>query len=141
MNRIVNTVTFASSLLFAVACGAASAPAAAPSASPAAPSLDGTSYEVTLAFPGEPPLKDVLTFQSGAFESSACTSLGFPKWTDYRAQRSGDGSGIAFHVETHNPKGPSVEWEGTVQGGAASGKAKRTIDGNTALGTFQGVAR
>jgi hypothetical protein len=136
MNRFhVSIATCASFLV--LACGAATpAPPAAPDSPP---SLDGSSYEVTLEFPGESPLGDVLTFDSGRFESTACTALGFPKWTDYRASR--DAKGVAFHVETHNPKGPTVEWDGTVDGRAASGKAKRTIDGKVALGTFHGVAR
>jgi hypothetical protein len=137
MNRTIPTLA---SILFVslAACAGEAPPASAPTAQATAP-LDGTSYEVSLEFSGEAPVKDVLTFDRGKFESSACTSLGFPKWTDYRAERTG--SAVAFHVETHNPKGPVVEWDGTVEANVASGKAKRTIDGKTDLGTFRGAAR
>ena len=137
MNRSIHAIALSS--LLALACGGASSSPAAPTGAAAAPALDGTSYEVTLEFPGEAPLKDVLSFDSGRFESSACTALGFPKWTEYRVERAG--GGVAFHVETHNPGGPSVEWDGTVSGAVASGKAKRTIDGRTVLGTFHGSTR
>ena len=50
-------------------------------------------------------------------------------------------AGIAFTVETHNPKGPVVEWTGSVEGGVASGKARRTIDGKVAVGTFSGSTK
>ncbi len=138
MNRTICALLFAlvSPL---IACASESpVPAMPPTAQAKAP-LDGTSYEVSLEFAGEAAIKDTLTFDSGKFESSACTSIGFPKWTDYQAQRAG--GAIAFHVETRNPKGPVVLWDGTVEGGAASGKAKRTIDGKTDLGTFHGAAR
>jgi hypothetical protein len=138
MNRFIHAAAFSSCLAVA-ACGAASPSPSVPPSAPAAASLDGKSYEVNLQFPGEAPIKDVLSFDSGKFESSACTSLGFPKWTDYRAEPNG--GAIAFHVETHNPKGPSVEWDGTVAGASAAGKAKRTIEGKTDLGTFAGSAR
>jgi hypothetical protein len=140
MNKTIALLSFASCLV-AAACGGASPPAATSAAAPASQStsLDGTSYEVSLEFAGEAPVKDVLSFDRGNFESSACTGLGFPKWTQYRCDREGDA--IGFHVETRNPKGPTVEWSGTVQGGTASGKAKRTIDGKTDVGTFQGSAR
>lgn len=140
MNRTIASLSVSCAVL-ALACAAAPtpSPASAPAASPAAALLDGTSFEVTLAFSGEAPLKDTLTFDRGHFESSACTGLGFPKWTQYRAERTGDA--VAFEVEAHNPKGPVVEWSGTVQGAVASGKAKRTIDGKTDVGSFQGSAR
>jgi hypothetical protein len=138
MNRTIVSLVLSISAL-ALACGsAAPAPAAAPTAvSPA--SLDGKAYGVTLSFDGEAPISDVLSFDKGRFESSACTSLGFPKWTDYQSQC--DGSAVSFHVETHNPKGPTIEWDGTVSGSTASGKAKRTIDGKVAMGTFRGDQR
>jgi hypothetical protein len=127
-------------MLLTACGGAAPAAATAPGASAATPtSLDGTSVAVDLIFEGEAPVKDVLSFDKGQFESSACTSLGFPKWTPYRAERSG--SGIAFTVETHSPKGPVVEWTGSVEAGAASGKARRTIDGKVVVGTFSGSTK
>jgi hypothetical protein len=138
MNRTIYALVLASLSPLIACAGESPAPATPPMAQAKAP-LDGTSYEVSLQFAGEAPVKDTLTFDSGRFESSACTSLGFPKWTEYQAERAG--SAIAFHVETHNPKGPVVLWDGMVEGGAASGKAKRTIDGKTDLGTFRGPAR
>jgi hypothetical protein len=134
-------ITLVGSLLVA-ACGGAAAPpamSATPGATPAQATLDGTSYDVTLEFPGETPMKDVLRFDRGGFESTACTALGFPKWTQYQAARDGDA--ISFKVETHNPKGPVVEWAGSVEGAVAQGKAKRTIDGKTDVGTFRGASR
>jgi hypothetical protein len=139
MNRFLHVLAFAS-IVPVVACGGEAPPPATPAAaSQTRAPLDGTSYEVSLEYPGEAPVKDVLTFDSGRFESSACTSFGFPKWTDYRAEKTG--AAIAFHVETHHPKGTVVEWEGTIEGGTASGKTKRTMDGKSDTGTFRGPAR
>jgi hypothetical protein len=120
----------------AVGCAAKPTPAA-PSSASAAP-LDGTAYRVSLEFPGEAPVEDTLRFDAGRFESTACTSLGFPRWTEYRAEPAG--AAIAFHVVTHDPRGPEVQWDGTIERGVASGQAKRTLEGKTDLGTFRGQA-
>ena len=124
-----------------VGCGASATPApegVTPSSGQATV-LDGTSYEVTLAFPGEAPLKDTLDFEGGRFESTACTAVGFPKWTEYRSTSAG--KAIAFEVATHHPEGSTMQWAGTVASGAAEGTAKRTMQGTVATGTFRGVAR
>jgi hypothetical protein len=125
-----------------VGCGASATPTLegnAPSSGRASAVLDGTSYEVTLAFPGEAPLKDTLDFQGGRFESTACTAVGFPKWTEYRS--TSDGRAIAFEVATHHPEGSTMQWAGTIASGAAEGTAKRTMQGTVATGTFRGFAR
>jgi hypothetical protein len=124
-----------------VGCGASATPAperATPSSGRAAV-LDGTSYEVTLAFPGEAPLKDTLEFRGGRFESTACTAVGFPEWTEYRS--TSDGRAIAFEVAARHPAGSTMQWSGTVASGAAEGTAKRTMQGTVATGTFRGFAR
>jgi hypothetical protein len=115
--------------------GAATAPAAA---TPGAATLDGAAYDVMLEYPGETPLKDTLSFTSGRFESSACTSHGFPKWTDYQART--EAGSVAFDVTTHHPEGTTVEWHGTVHGDAIEGTANRTMKGKTEAGTFRGSA-
>jgi hypothetical protein len=123
-----------------IACAASSAPArgsTVPSSERVV--LDGTAYEVTLTFPGEPPVKDTLDFEAGRFESTACTSIGFPKWTEYRSRA--DGAAIAFEVATRHPEGTTMQWAGTVASGAAEGTAKRTMGGTIANGTFRGAVR
>jgi hypothetical protein len=122
-----------------VACGAA-APTTPPTAvaSSGAPALDGAAYDVMLEFPGEAPVKDTLSFTSGRFESSACTTLGFPRWTDYRSRT--DSGNVAFDVTTHHPEGTSVEWHGTVRGDVIEGTANRSLKGKTSAGTFRGNA-
>jgi hypothetical protein len=126
-------------LLSLAACGAGATgapPAAVATPGPAA--LDGAAYDVTLDFPGESATKDTLSFSSGRFESSACTSVGFPKWTDYQART--DAGGVSFDVTTHHPEGSTMEWHGTVRGDAVEGTASRTIKGKTSPGTFRGNA-
>jgi hypothetical protein len=137
MNRSIVSVLAS---LCIVGCGGASASApSAPVTTSSAPVIDGTSYDVTLSFPGEAPMKDTLIFSSGRFESTACTKVGFPEWTEYRAQADGDGAG--FEVTTHHPEGASVVWHGTARGGRVTGTASRTLQGATAAGTFEGIAR
>ncbi len=130
-------IAAASLTLAACGAGAASAPPAA-AASSSAPALDGAAYDVMLEFPGEAAVKDTLSFTSGRFESSACTSVGFPKWTDYHSRL--DGGNIAFDVTTHHPEGSTVEWHGTVRGDTIEGTANRSMKGKTSAGTFRGSA-
>jgi hypothetical protein len=135
-------ISFVVILSSLVGCGASATrtpEGATPSSARASAVLDGTSYEVTLAFPGEAPLKDTLDFQGGRFESTACTAVGFPKWTEYRS--TSDGRAIAFEVATHHPEGSTMQWAGTIASGAAEGTAKRTMQGTVATGTFRGFAR
>jgi hypothetical protein len=138
----MTTKHFVSMLLVSLsigACGGGAANAPPPAvATPGATSLDGATYDVTLEYPGEAPLKDTLNFTSGRFESTACTSHGFPKWTDY-ASRTDSGS-VAFDVTTHHPEGTTVEWHGTVRGDAIEGTANRTMKGKTEAATFHGTA-
>jgi hypothetical protein len=122
------------------ACGASATTATPPvTAMQGAAPLDGAAYDVTLEFPGEAPQKDTLSFTSGSFESSACTSLGFPRWTAYQARN--DGGSVAFDVRTLHPEGTTVEWHGTVRGDGIEGTANRTMKGKTAAGTFRGISR
>ncbi len=123
-----------------VACGggAAQSPGAA-SAATGAQALDGTSYEVSLNCSGQAPEKDTLNFVGGQFESTVCTAKGFPQWTAYTAQTSGDAT--SFHTVTHHPSGTTVEWNGTRNGDSISGTVVIAMNGETRPGTFQGVAR
>jgi hypothetical protein len=138
MNRSIALVLFVSLGIGGCGGAAASAPSA-PVTTSSAPVIDGTSYDVTLSFPGEAPMKDTLIFSSGRFESTACTSVGFPEWTEYRTQSDGDGAG--FDVTTHHPQGGSIVWHGTARGGRVTGTASRTLKGTTEAGTFEGIAR
>jgi hypothetical protein len=126
--RTIASIAALSLSLAACGAGAASEPPAAV-ASSNAPALDGAAYDVTLEYPGEAPMKDTLNFASGRFESTACTSHGFPKWTDYQSRT--DGGNIAFDVTTHHPEGTTVEWHGTVHGGVIEGTANRSMKGKT----------
>lgn len=120
------------------ACGGAPPNAPNAAASSAAP-LDGTSYEVTLTFPGEAPLKDTLRFEGGRFESTACTSVGFPQWSDYKAQP--EGAAIAFAVLAKSADGTTMDWKGSVTGTGVDGTATRTLSGRTAVASVHGARR
>jgi hypothetical protein len=102
-------------------------------------SLDGKSYDVTLDVPGEKAEKDTLNFEGGKFESTACTPLGFPKWTAYSARAEGEGT--SFHAVTRHPSGTTMDWNGTVKGDAIEGVATRTMDGKSMPGKFKGTIR
>jgi hypothetical protein len=102
-------------------------------------SLDGTSYEVTLAYPGEAAMQDTLRFQGGRFESTACTAHGFPQWSDYSA--TPESGALAFAVLTRNPDGTTVDWRGTVRGEVVDATATRTMGGRTATATVHGTRR
>jgi hypothetical protein len=140
IRHIVTPVLVASIALVAAGCAGAST--AAPTASSvsttsASPSsLDGVSYDVTLSFPGEAPMQDKLRFAGGRFESTACSSLGFPQWTDYQATR--DGGALGFAVTTRHPAGTTMEWKGHVVGSAIEGTAVRTMNGQRSVATFRG---
>jgi len=118
-------------------CGAASPSASGPVAS-AAP-LDGNAYEVTLAFPGEAPVQDTLRFQAGRFESTACTAVGFPQWSDYHAQV--DAGAVAFAAVTRSADGTTMDWKGTVTGQAVEGTATRSLSGRIATASVRGARR
>jgi hypothetical protein len=122
------------------ACGATTG-TATPSPTVAAPgatnpALDGRAYEVVLAFPDAPPQKDTLRFANGKFESTDCTTLGFPQWSDYTAQAAGDA--IPFHVLAKHPSGTTMDWSGTVKGDAVDGTVHRAMNGKTDVLTFKG---
>jgi hypothetical protein len=126
-------LAFVGSLL---ACGGASAsgpPASAPAGSP----LDGRSYDVTLEGADAPPIKDALNFANGRFESTACTSLGFPKWSDYSAHVDGDAT--TFHGLAKHPSGTTMDWNGSVKGDAVEGTAMRSMNGKSDAFKFKGA--
>jgi hypothetical protein len=137
--KTTTIVSIAALSLSLAACGAG-APSTPPAAvaSSGAPTLDGAAYDVMLEYPGEAPMKDTLNFASGRFESTACTSHGFPKWTDYQSRT--DGGNVAFDVTTHHPEGTTVEWHGTVRGDVIEGTANRSMKGKTDAATFRGSA-
>jgi hypothetical protein len=139
MNRTTIILATFALVTATFACGSASNPAgaAAPtSATAGMGALDGKSYEVTLSIAGEPPQKDTLVFDGGKFESTSCTGVGFPRWTEYTA--SGDPRAIAFHVVTHHPSGGSIDWNGVVRSDSIEGRGARTMNGKTDLGNFSG---
>jgi hypothetical protein len=125
-------LTLVGSLL---ACGGASASSPLASA-PAAGSLDGRSYDVTLESPDAPPIKDALNFANGHFESTACTSLGFPKWSDYAAHAEGDAT--TFHALAKHQSGTTMDWNGNVTADAVEGTAIRTMNGKSDALKFKG---
>ena len=118
-------------------CGGAMAgtTAATPSVAP----LDGSAFDVTLAFPGEAPVKDTLRFQGGRFELTACTAVGFPEWSDYRAEV--EAGAVAFAAIARSPDGTTMDWKGTVNGDAVEGTATRTLSGHTTTGAVHGARR
>jgi hypothetical protein len=120
------------------ACGGASVSAPPASASaPAASLLDGRSYDVVLEAPEAPPIKDALHFANGRFESTACTSLGFPKWSEYVAQADGDAT--TFHGLAKHPSGTTMDWNGSIKGDAVEGTALRTMNGKSDTLKFKGT--
>jgi hypothetical protein len=121
------------------ALGQPSAPASASSEAFRAGALDGRSFEVVLEMPDAPAIPDTLHFVNGKFESTACTTLGFPQWSEYNAGTSGDG--IAFHVLAKHPSGTAMDWNGTVKGERVDGTANRTMNGKTEAVRFKGSLR
>jgi hypothetical protein len=101
--------------------------------------LDGRAYDVVLVFPDAPPQKDTLRFANGKFESTNCTTLGFPQWSDYTAQASADA--IPFHALAKHPSGTSMDWSGSVKGDAVDGSVHREMNGKTDVLTFKGSLR
>jgi hypothetical protein len=111
-----------------------SSPAAAPNIA-----LDGRSFEVTLDIPDATAVTDTLRFVGGKFESTACTALGFPEWSDYEARPAGDA--VAFHVLATHPSGTTMDWNGNVRGDAVDGTANRTVNGKTDVLRFKSSRR
>ena len=124
-------------------CGASSqaGPTVSPDGAAAVPAesrpLDGNSFEVALTIGDDAPEQDVLRFEAGRFESTACTVKGFPQWTAYETDER-DGATF-FHVVTKHPRGTTVEWNGTVNDAAVEGTANiHLADGRVRQGTFRG---
>jgi hypothetical protein len=120
-------------------CGGAAAttgPADAAASSTGTFALEGKSYDVALAFPGETTEKDTLHFAGGKFESTACTAVGFPEWSEYRARD--EHGATEFKVVTRHPDGTTMEWSGTADATAVMGTATRTIKGQPVVGSFRG---
>jgi|CZKU01.1.fsa_nt_gi hypothetical protein len=124
-------------LVALAACGGASASGPAPATPSTAGALDGTSYDVVLEFPAAPAEKDTLRFANQAFESTACTGLGFPRWTPYGARQ--DAGATTFHVKTVHPSGTTMDWTGSVKGDAVDGTVNRTMNGHTEALPFKGA--
>jgi len=122
----------------ALAGCAGSAPGANAPAATASP-LDGSTYEVTLTFPGEAPVKDTLRFQGGRFESTACTAVGFPQWSDYHADV--EAGAVAFAALARSPDGTTMDWKATVKGDTVEGTATRTLSGRVATASVRGSRR
>jgi hypothetical protein len=125
------------------ACGGAAATnspgAASPaSAAPESAGLDGKSFQVMLQIPDANAVADTLRFDRGQFESTACTGMGFPQWSQYAAQP--DGETVAFHVLTKHPSGTTMDWNGRIKGRDVEGTANRTMNGKTEVLTFKGSA-
>jgi len=137
IRSIVTSALVVSIALTLGACASSPAgPAPAVATTSGAPSsLDGASYDVLLSFPGEAPVKDTLRFDGGRFESTACTSLGFPQWTGYRA--TSDRGAAGFEAVTHHPAGTTMEWKGHAENGGIEGSAVRTMNGQRVAGTFR----
>jgi hypothetical protein len=140
MNKHTAVILVLASSLFACGGRAQVAAPGSAAASVAGCPLDGKSYDVTLETPDAPPQKDTLRFSGGKFESTACTAMGFPEWTDYAAQPSGNG--VGFQVTTKHPSGTTVAWNGTVDGETVEGTANRAMNGKTDVLHFKGsIAR
>ncbi len=102
------------------------------------PGLDGKSYDVVLELAGEQPLKDSLRFSNGKFESTACTAVGFPEWTDYTVTPRRDRT--TFHVVTTNPEGVTMDWTGRSTPNGIEGSVVRVAEGRMVTGHFQEMA-
>jgi hypothetical protein len=98
--------------------------------------LEGRSYDVTLAFPGETAVIDRLVFESGKFESTACTGVGFPRWSEYQGRD--EHGAMEFHVVARHPDGTTMEWHGTADANAVLGTATRNVEGRAVVGSFRG---
>jgi hypothetical protein len=127
------------SLLGCAGASSAATPSVSPAPSAQGTPLDGQSFDVMLEIPDAPAVKDTLRFANGKFESTACTTLGFPEWSDYSTRPSPDA--VVFHVLTHHPSGTTMNWNGTVKGAAVDGTAKRTMNGKTDVLAFKGLLR
>ncbi len=127
-----------------VACGSASTNGSSSTVGETAEAadsqpLDGRSYAVALTIGTAAPEDDTLVFLRGQFESTACTSKGFPQWAGYTTEQRGEE--IAFHVVTRHPDGTTVEWNGTARGEVIEGTANVLMNGQEHPGTFRGEAR
>ena len=129
------SILFAACIALAACASTAPSPAAPPGATLGP--LDGTTYDVTLAFPNQTPMKDTIRFREGRFESTACTAVGFPQWADYRA--NAEAGAIAFAVVTRNPDGTTMDWKGSVQGDVVEGTATRTQTGGSSTAVVRGA--
>jgi hypothetical protein len=137
VSHVVSLVALSAALGGLGGCGGTDVPAKSPDAQTGhTRALDGTSYRVTLAYPGEAPMDDTLRFDGGRFESTACTDHGFPQWADYHADRDSDG--IVFMADTRHPNGTTIAWKASVKDGVVDGTATRTMDGRVATATVRG---
>ena len=110
-----------------------------PAAGAAAGPLDGKVFSGELgkvgASTGD---SDTLTFQKGAFVSSACVRYGFQSTPYIAAQSSG---ATTFTAKATNAKGETMEWTGTMRGEAIEATAvHRTGSGEMETYWFKGKA-
>jgi hypothetical protein len=101
--------------------------------------LDGKVFSGQLgkagATTGDP---DTLTFQKGAFVSSACVAYGFQSAPYIAAKAGGD---TTFTAKATNAKGETMEWTGTMRGESIEATAvHRTAAGETETYWFKGKA-
>jgi hypothetical protein len=110
---------------------AKASPQPAATAAAGAGALDGKVFSGELgkagATTGDP---DTLTFEKGAFVSSACVPFGF-QGAPYTASQAG---GVTtFTAKATNSGGETMEWKGTLRGDALEATAvHRTSSGETA---------
>jgi hypothetical protein len=137
VRTVLGSLALVGALMMNNCAASGPAPARTTAAAAEGASLDGRAFEVKLVVPGQPEAVDALVFEGGRFESTECTSHGFPKWTEYKAH--GSEGAIAFDVTTKHPTGAIVEWHGKVRDGKISGTAKVTMNGTVSDGSFEGM--
>ncbi len=82
--------------------------------------------------------KDRLTFNSGAFDSSACRAYGFTM-SPYSATREGDST--HFQAEAINCGGEKNVWDGVVKGGDVSGTRKHVNSSGKVTYSYKFIAK
>ena len=82
--------------------------------------------------------KDFLTFNSGAFDSSACRAHGFTM-SPYSTTREGDS--MHFQAEAINCSGEKNVWDGVVKDGDISGTLKHVNSSGKLTDSYKFVAK
>jgi hypothetical protein len=98
--------------------------------------LDGSKWQVSLAFKGQKPQADTLNFAKGRFESIACRPYGFGT-AAYGARKLK--SGWSFWAITKSHKEGTMHWTGKVVGDKISGTVQwQTAKGKISYATYSG---